>query len=200
MDSVLVFLGIAFLAQLVFAKTRFSNRRNGFLFSAAAVALVFGTALTESYLQYKAWEGDALSRLFLPPYRGFDYFVYYARYHFFDPYLLSCAAGIFFFAVARFLNRRYGCRFFEVIEPYLIFIALFCASTPGWMLYIIGFLLTYLIGSIGATVYEMGIKKAPAPRLPAYYFWLPSAISTILISRWLTSLPLWNALTFYSAK
>lgn len=200
MGGALIFLGIAFIAQLVFAKTRFSSRRTGFLLSAAALLLVFGTAAMGSYLQYKAWEGDALSRMFLPPYRSFDYFVYYARYHFFDPYLLSAAAGIFFFAAARFINRRYGYRFFEIIEPYLIFVALLCVGTPGWMLYVIGFLVTYLVGSIGVTIYEMGIKKAPAPRVSAYYFWLPSAISTILISRWLTSLPLWNVLTFYSAK
>ncbi len=200
MDSILIFLGITFISQLVFAKARFSTRRTGLLLSFAAVALVFGAACVEAYVQYRTWEGNPLSRLFLPPYTSFAYFVYYARYHFFDAYLLSGAAGIFFFAAARYLNRRYAYRFFETAEPYLIFTALLCVGTPGWMLYVIGFLLTYLAGSIGVTIYEVSIRHRPAPRLPAYYFWLPSAISTILISRWLTSLPLWNTLTFYNIK
>ena len=186
----------AFILQLAMPRARFSNRRNGFLIFAGSLLLIFGFAFLNSYRQYQLWINNEFTKIFLPPYQNWDYFVYYARYHFFHPYLFSLATGMLFFTGATFLNKRYEERFFETIEPYLMLTALFLSGTPGWLVYAFVFLSVYLLASVAMTFHEVVIKKGESPRLPFYYLWLPSAISTIIISRWLVELPQWQIMKF----
>lgn len=162
----------------------------------ASVLLIFGFAFYDSYRQYFAWKADALTMRFLPPYQSLDYFIYYARYHFFNQYLLSLGMGILFFIGAEYLNRKYGERFFETVESYLMLTALFLSGTPGWLVYASVFFAVYLLASLALTFYEVVLKKRESPRMPFYYLWLPSSLFTILISKWLVELPQWGIMKF----
>lgn len=195
----LAVLIIVFLLQLAIPKVRFSIRGNGLLIFTASALLIFGFAFYNSYQQYQAWLSNGFTKSFLPPYQNLDYFIYYARYHFFNPYLLSLGMGILFFFGALFLNKKYAGRFFEDIEPYLMLTALFLSGTPGWLVYAFVFFSVYLLASIGLTFYEVALKNRESPRLPFYYLWLPSSLFTILISRWLIELPQWQILNFYKS-
>lgn len=172
---------IVFLLQLAIPKARFSNRRNGLLIFGTALFLIFGFAFYNSYAQYQAWLSNGFTKTFLPPYQNLDYFIYYSRYHFFNQFLLSGLMGILFFFGAKFLNRKYDGRFFEDIEPYLMLTALFLSGTPGWLVYAFVFFAVYLLASMVYTFYEVVLKKRESPRLPFYYLWLPSSLSTIIL-------------------
>lgn len=143
--------------------------------------LIFGFAFYNSYAQYQAWLNNGFTKSFLPPYQNWDYFVFYSRYHFFNPYLLSLGMGILFFFGATFLNKKYDRRFFEDIEPYLMLTALFLSGTPGWLVYAFAFMTVYLFASLFYTFYEVILKKRESPRLPFYYLWLPSSLFTIIL-------------------
>ncbi len=219
----------------------------GFLFFTASLVLVFGFAAFNSWQQFALWQSGERTKFLLPPYQSFDYFVYYARYHFFNPYLVSLLMGGALFYGAQKLNRKYGERFFEAVEPYLLLISLFLSGTPGWMAYLIIFLSIYLVLNLLLTFFHFVIPHLPAagkleefirrpaensdssshselreesdseilhsaqddsvnapiiqgkkelPRIPLFYLWIPSAISTIIISRWLATLPMWQIMKF----
>jgi len=189
-------IAAVFILQLLIPKARFSTKKIGLLVFLASLFLIFGSAFYDSYRQYFVWKSDGLAQRFLPPYANLDYFIYYIRYHFFNPYLFSLAMGSLFFSGAAYLNRKFSGRFFETIEPYLMLTAIFLSGTPGWLVYVFVFLVVYLLASAGLTFYEVVLRKQESPRLPFYYLWLPSAISTIIISKWLVELPQWGIMKF----
>lgn len=158
----------------------------------AAIISIFGNAGYQSWQQYQLWKSDDLGKLFLPPYQDFNYFVFYARTRFFNPYLLSLFFGIGFLWAAKKLNKKYQERFFEPIEPYLLGTAIFLSGHPLWLFYLIILLIISLILSLVSGRWSM----VNGHRLSLYYFWLPVAIFTIIISRWLAVLPWWQTLKF----
>lgn len=192
---ILVF-SAAFIFQILLSKTRFSNQKVGFLIFASGFLVVFGFAAYFSYQQYLLWESDAVGKLLLSPYRSFDYFVSYVRFRFFNPYFLSLIFGIAGFIAARTLNKKYNKRFFETVEPHLLLTGMFIQGTPGWFFYFLIVSAVFLVIDSLMTAYFVYLKKSSAPRVSLYYFWLPAAIFTIIISRWLNNLPWWQAFEF----
>ncbi|MDE2021272.1 MAG: hypothetical protein KGJ13_13130 [Patescibacteria group bacterium] len=192
----LTVLAIVFLAQLLIPKARFATKRNGLLLFVAASIAVFGNAVWLSVSQYHLWLSSGVGKFFLPPYQSFDYFVFYSRARFFDPYLLSFLLGILFLIGAAVLNRNYGELFFEPIEPYLFGTALLLGGTPGWFAYGAVLFTLFFLEVLSVTIYAVGIRKQAPPRVGLYYLWLPAGIFTIMISRWLSMLPWWQMLRF----
>lgn len=189
-------LTLLFLLQIFLPKTRADLGRLGFLIVAIVIILIFGFAFFQSWQQYQLWSAGGQTMFLLPPYQSFDYFIYYARYHFFNSYLVSLLIGILFFFGAKKLNQKYDGRFFEEIEPYLLLVSLFATGTPGWIAYLFVFFAVYFFANASITIFHLVITKKSEVRIPLFYLWLPSAISTILISRWLSVLPLWQTLKF----
>lgn len=200
MELNLAILAAIFAGQLIARKTRPDIYRGGFFGLAlliAAIVLVFGNAGYLSWQQYYIWENSNLGKLLLPPYQNFDYFVFYARYKFFNPYLLSLFIGFLFLWAAKYFNKKYGENFFEPIEPYLLAVSIFLIGHPGWLFYLI--ILLSVFASINALItgYHLRLlKHKESPRISLFYLWLPAAISTILISRWLAEFPWWKILKF----
>ena len=193
-----VFLIAVFLIQAMAEKTRFGIRRSGFfgfiiLFMAGAI--IFGSALQDSFLQYRLWKSDAVAKFFLPPYQNFDYFIFYARTHFFNSYLLSLFIGLLFLLAGNYFNKKYGERFFEPIEPYLLAASIFVTGHPGWLFYLIILLTLFLIINFSLSIFHFLLNKE-IPRTSLYYLWLPAAISIILINRWLIEFLWWQTLKF----
>lgn len=190
----LTFIATLFLLQLALPKTWLNKA--GFLIFTVSLALVFGFAGFNSWQQYQGWLSGSTTKFLLPPYQSFDYFIFYIRFHFFNPYIVSLLIGLLFFFGAEKLNRKYEGRFFEPIEPYLLLISLFLAGTPGWLAYLVVFFGVYFLANISLTAYHFLITKKSGVRIPLFYLWLPSAISTIIINRWLAVLPIWQVLKF----
>ena len=193
-----VFLIAIFLIQVIAAKTHSDLRQNGFFgrafFLTAAVSL-FGYAAYLSWQQYFIWINNDLTKLFLPPYASLDYFIFYVRTRFFNAYLLSLVAGLGGALAAYFLNKRFQERFFEKIEPYLLGTALFLVGHPGWIFYLIILLTLFLIINFLLSTFHFLLNKE-MPRISLYYLWLPAAIFTILISRWIEALSWWQVFKF----
>ena len=189
--GILFILSAAFIIQLL-SKAPARRGLFGILFLCAAILLVFGFAVYESWQQYYIWENNDLSKFFLPPHRNFDYFVFYVRSRFFNPYLLSLFFGFLFLYAAKILNKKYSERFFEPVEPYLLGGLIFLLGHPLWFFYLI---IVLTMNFLLSTFYFLFSKKKDY-RFSFYYMWLPSAIFTILISRWLSILPWWQLLKF----
>lgn len=161
------------------------------------ILAIFGFSVYQSWQQYLTWKSNDLGKLFLPPYQNWDYFVFFARTRFFNPYFLSLAAALVFLAAAKYFNKKYQERFFEPIEPYLLATAFFVVGHPLWLFYLIIFLIAALAGNSYLTYkFYRTNKSDKSYRISFYYFWLPAAISTILISKWLAALPWWQTLKF----
>lgn len=193
----LVLLLVIFGIQIFARKTRFKD--SGFFglsLLVLAILVVFGFSCYQSYQQYVFWKSNDLSKLYLPPYQPIDYFVFYARTRFFNPYIFSLLMAILFLLSAKALNKKYQERFFERIEPYLLAISMFVAGNPMWLFYLIILLTLYLLINSLFAIHNSLFKKGEPPRIPLYYLWLPSAIFTILISKWLSEFAWWQILKF----
>lgn len=192
MSAPLIILAIIFAVQLIIPKAPARRGFFGILAFLFAGAVIFGTAVYQSWQQYLAWQSNDLSKLFLPPYQDWDYFVFYARVRFFNPYFLSLGLGLLALTVAKYFNKKYQERFFEPIEPYLLASSIFLVGHPLWLFYLIILLITSVLMSYVLCL----MSKKKDYRLSFYYLWLPAAIFTILISRWLSMLPWWQTLKF----
>ena len=189
--TVLVILSIIFGLQLLDAKT---PARQGFFGRAiflSAIIAIFSLSFYLSWQQYQFWKSDHLGKLFLPPYQNFNYFIFYIRTRFFNPYLLSLFFSLLFFWSAKHFNKKYEGRFLEESETYILASAIFLVGHPNWLFYLILLLLVSLLLSLANFLYFEHGK-----RLSLYYLWLPTAIFTILISKWLEMLPWWQTLKF----
>lgn len=153
------------------------------------IILIFTILFFFTYQQYGLWLKNDVSKHLLPPYAGIDYFVFYAFTRFFAPYLISLAAAVLFLFSAKFINKKYGERFFYPEENYFGALSIFVTGHPGWLFYAVFLMVIYLL----IHLYSLFIAGNPE-RLSLYYLWLPAAIFVIIIQNWLVKLPLWSLL------
>ncbi len=182
-------LGILFLTLTPGASRRqsgrsFSSRSLGLIFAASVIA-IFGAAFFSSYFLYENWTKGALTQFFLPPHQGWGYFYSTAGYKFFAPWLISLLAAIVLGRLGEVLNRRWGERFFETEEIWIMRLSFFLVGYPGLWFYTI-FLL--FVGAGLSAAYGVLAKG----RAPLYYLWLPLAIATILIQGWVIPFQILN--------
>jgi hypothetical protein len=124
----------------------------------------------------------------LPPYQSINYFYAYAGYHFFAPWLISLAAAIVISRLAGILNSKYGERFFENEEIWLMRLGIFLTGYPGFLFYLV---LVLLAGVALSSVYTI-LKRG---RAPLYYVWLPLAIIVLIIKDFLVPVSILNIFT-----
>ena len=138
-------------------------------------------AAYQSRAQFLMWHADAegAARL-LPPYRGMGYFLQYAFVHFWLPYVISFVVAGFFFAGAKWLNARRGGMLFEKEELYFFATGLFVAGHPAWIFYLLVVFSAYLLATLIGT-----FAYGPHARISFYYFWLPCAAITVVLSAYL---------------
>lgn len=169
----------AFGIQFFGAKNRPENLRKSlfrfiFYFSIAAVSAIL---LYWTIAQYFLWENT--------PFQKLTYFPRYIFMRFWFPYALSLALAVIFSSAAKYFNRKYGERFFEPEEFYLLATAMFLVGHPGWVVYVI----FILAASVSLSAVYL-LKKMEGERFPLYWLWLPTAFFTIIINKWLiTTLP-----------
>lgn len=192
MSVSLAILAIIFAIQLIIPKAPARRGLFGVLVFTIATLVIFSFAIYQSWQQYLLWKSNDLGKLFLPPYQSWDYFVFYARSRFFNPYLLSLTIGLVSLIAARYFNKKYQERFFEPIEPYLLATSIFLVGHPLWLFYLITLSVITVIFSLVNGQWSMVNGR----RLSLYYLWLPAAIFTIIIGKWLSALPWFQMLRF----
>jgi hypothetical protein len=188
-EIALVILSIALILQLSMGKTPASRGFFGLFIFIFATTAILGWGIFLSWKQYLLWEGNELGKLLLPPHQSWDYFIFFSRSRFFNQYIISLIFAIIFSVSAGYLNKKSGGKFFEPAEPYLLATAVFLSGHPGWLFYLVFIL---LFGAVLSGWHFLRIRHEQ--RLSFYYLWLPGALFTILISRWLADLPWWQIL------
>lgn len=158
-----------------------------------AIIAIFGVSLYWSFKQYLLWlnpsQQFSFTKFLLPPYQDIGYFLKYAFMRFWMSYLISLVVGLIIFYAAKNLNKKYGGRFFEAGELYILPLSFFLTGHPGWLIHVI---LILLIGA-GFSAYQFW-KNKEQTRFSLYYLWLPTAFSVIIISKWLAAASWWLAL------
>ena len=173
--AIIILLVSAFGAQ-VFLRSFCARHIRKFFY--ASVLVIFSIVSYWSYLQYKIWEGNPISKFLLPPYQPITYFVGYVGSRLFAPWLLALAAAMLVAYAARYLNRRFENRFFEKEEIQIIGMGIFLTGWPGFLFYIP---LVLIVGLLSSSFYFLFFRG----RAPLYFLWLPLAILVILTKNWL---------------
>ncbi|MFH1758999.1 MAG: hypothetical protein ABH822_00345 [Patescibacteria group bacterium] len=88
-----------------------------------------------TYKQYFLWLSNDLSKHLLPPYASINYFIFYTFVRIWAPHLMSLIAGLLAFWTAKWMNYKWGGRFFQSEEPYFLLIGTFLTGHPGWLMY-----------------------------------------------------------------
>jgi hypothetical protein len=131
--------------------------------------------------QFLIFKNSEITVYLLPPYQKItEFFLYYIDYRFILPAVFPILVGLFFFLMAKFINRLAGERFFEKEEPWMLFYAIIFLGHPMWFVYI------FLILIIAIVLYllQLVFKKIQLnERLPLYYLWLPFAIFVFFLQK-----------------
>ncbi|MDD5430805.1 MAG: hypothetical protein PHP03_01120 [Candidatus Pacebacteria bacterium] len=177
-------LGIAaglFAFQIFLWKSEVSEKKRKCIFKIlffGAIAAVFGYCLYISITQYSVWADGFYS--YLPPtVNPLNHFIPYILIHYWATFLISLILGVLGFYSANYANKKYGERFFEPEEPFLILTAIFLTGHPAWIAFVILLLLAALLFSVLNSIKRRG------ERFSLYWLWLPLAFFTIIISSWL---------------
>lgn len=173
-----------------------SNLRSFFMrvltpFFFLSATVLFFYSFYQSYLQYRSFDSGIFHE-WLQTKGGVLWFLSYIQLHFWNPYLTALFVGIGIVFLFRFLNRRFGERFFEREEPILAGLAVFLVGYPSFLFYLFAVLVVYLFFHFFSF-----IRARDLGRVPLYTFWLPSALFVILVTRfWLEELPWWKQFVF----
>jgi len=168
------------------------RKRRSFVFKyifIGGVILIFGFLFYQSWLQYRVWSQNELSKFLLPPYQSIAYFLGYSFTRFFKNYLISLVVALLFLSAAVFLNKKFQERFFEKEELYLGALAIFLVGHPFWMFYFLAVMTVGVLGSLflKVTSYhayrQAGKLQVTSRRFPFYRFWLPLAILVLIIGK-----------------
>jgi hypothetical protein len=165
------------------------------------VAAVFSLAAIFSFMQYRVWLDNEMTKYLLPPHSGIGYFAIFAFFRFFAPYILSfILSALLSLAMIR-VNKRSGGKFFEDDEIYIAFLGGFLSGYPGFIFYLVGLVFVYLIIHLSKTVIgkKGGLSRSARARsevIPLYNLWLPVSASVIIIYvLWLSHTALWKLLS-----
>ena len=156
-----------------------------------AIVLIFSNSFYLSYLQYKIWKygpASEFTKLFLPPHQSINYFIGYALFHFFAAHLVSLVFTFLFLKAVKYYNKKFEEKFFYPEEYYLGALAIFLSGFPGIFIYIVSLFLASALGSLILNKFS----TLKGERVSFYYLWIPTAIFVIIISKWLTQLPIWQ--------
>lgn len=167
------------LILLLVAVTQFSAGRSFFgkyvkIVFFSAVAAEFASAVYSSFLQREAWKSSAISVFLLPPYRDITYFLSYVGTRIFVPLVIAFSAAIFLKYLSESLNRRFGERFLEPEEGWLLALGVFLSGYPGFLIYLPLMLFAGFL--VSAVYFFLGKERAPF-----FYIWLIVAVFAILL-------------------
>ncbi len=140
----------------------------------SAAAAMFGSAVYFSFFQYQAWKGNPMFVFLLPPHANWTYFASYVFSRFFSPLIVSLAFALALKRISEFLNKRYGERFLEKEESWLMAIGILMSGYPGFLIY----LPLVLVSGLFLSLFYSVFKKE---RAPFFYLWLPTAVFAILL-------------------
>jgi len=138
-----------------------------------AVAAIFFSDMYFAAMQYEIWKSNSISSFLLPPHSSWIYFASYAVTRFFSPLLISVASAIIFKSAAEYFNEKFGERFLEKEESWLLASGILLSGYPGFIFYAPLMIIAALILSV--FYYAAGKGRAPL-----YYLWLPVAVFAIL--------------------
>lgn len=123
------------------------------------------------HLQFISWHSGPPGTYLLPPYRGIDYFLFYALTRYLAPYCISAVIGLCTYYSLRWLNARYDNRFFYAYEPTIIALCIAVTGHPLWI--------GYLVVAAGVFVITALVRMllfGAMTRTSMYYIWIPAAI------------------------
>ena len=87
-------------------------------------------------LQYEIYKNDPFSRLMLPPYQSWHWFIYSMWRVNAAPLLFSMLAGAFMYAAAIFTDARFKRELFVEQDPYIFVLAALAVGWPNFVMFL----------------------------------------------------------------
>jgi hypothetical protein len=144
----------------------------------AGVAYMIGS-------QYMLWRANPGTMFLLPPYMPFSYFALYSVFNFIVPYMISLCAGFLLWVCMKWLNQRFGNRFFYEEELIVAPISIFLSGYPGLIIYSVSFFVLFLILSI----FRLIVRSENTTSMR--YVWIPLAVCVILSNEFFFNQTFW---------
>jgi hypothetical protein len=145
-----------FLIIFIFAVKKKEHFRKIIIAGIALFFLIFlSKAVSETYLQYHAWENNPVSKFLLPPYTPIGYFYQYCFLHFFSGFCLTLGGAIFTGLLFWFFQKK------NYVNSEEALLAVMAALFSGWPNLIIFLVMTLILAILYSLLenYMKGIKK-----------------------------------------
>lgn len=168
---------VVFLLQIFFSGEKFF-KISRFVFPLAIVLVLILSSYT-TYVQYSIWRSYDITKILLPPFRNWNFFIYYSFFNFFAAYVVSFFIALTLFFSSKFSNKKMGGKFLYPEEPALFATGIFLSGHPGWLIYML------LILLIGVCYSFLRFFKNDNYKISFRFLWLPTAVLVIIISKWL---------------
>ena len=133
-------------------------------------------AAAKIFLQYEIYKNDPFSRLMIPPYQSWHWFIYNMWRVNAAPLLFSMLAGAFMYAAAIFTDARFKRELFVEQDPYIFVLA---ALTVGWPNFVM-FLTLAAILTVAQSAVVSSVKKDFTHRVVITNVLLASAVLVLL--------------------
>jgi len=145
-------------------------------------------------------KNNKFTKLFLPPYTDYGYFIQHSFFRFFAPFIISLLFALLAIIFIRKLNHRFKGRFFYREEEYLAGLSLFLSGYP---IVIFSILFVFISNLLTSLFFQLLIlNKKLSTRLPSrvsfYYLWVPATLFAIIISSWLRTETFWKIIQLNS--
>ena len=127
-------------------------------------------------LQYEIYKNDSFSRLMLPPYQSWYWFIYSMWRVNAAPLLFSLLAGAFMYAAAIFTDARFKRELFVEQDPYIFILAALAVGWPNFVL----FLALAAILTVAQSAVVSAVKKDFTHRVVITNVLLASAVLVLL--------------------
>lgn len=122
-------------------------------------------ASIKTFAQYYVWSHNSLSKLFLPPYQGLSYFLFYSFGRFWLNAILAVGAAFVFYLFLKTLSR-YRQGLFKDGEKEIGLISALLSGWPGVIVFIpLVFIITAVLAIIRLTVFKLRTTTLGLPFL-----------------------------------
>ncbi len=158
-----------------------------------SAVVVLGRYAHLTFSQYKVWIESEFTKHLLPPYQDISYLLGVHGTRFLLYFIISGAAAVLLAFLMNIANKKYEGRFFEEEEKYIAGTAVFLLGNPewryAWLFYLCAVTAIYTSAHLLSMAYWKMKKSSEGgpPRIPLYFFWVPTAIAAIIILRMLGS-------------
>ena len=128
-------------------------------------------------LNWWLWSQQGLTQRFLPPHSPISYILKYSWQHYWFESIVTIITAMIVFLGIYFLNKKFEKNLFYNEEKYLAALGILSVGWPNCLIFLCLVLFLGVVLHLISFLFNKGRN-----RLPLFYFWIPCALLTLLLS------------------